>query len=101
MVQFGVGGPDHLIAGFADADAQIDVVEGNRKVDGVEAADRFAAEVRYMQKRWGDVLRSDPYYNPNLSLDATDFSLAGTPRVTRPWQARSSGNNSAPLLKDQ
>ena len=52
-----------------------------------ENRDRFAAEVKYMQDRWGDVLRSDPYYNPNLSLDATDFSLAGTPRVTRPWQA--------------
>ncbi|MGF7210553.1 GT2 family glycosyltransferase [Skermanella aerolata] len=52
-----------------------------------ENRDRFAAEVKYMQDRWGDVLRRDPYYNPNLSLDATDFSLAGTPRVTRPWQA--------------
>jgi GT2 family glycosyltransferase len=52
-----------------------------------ENRDRFAAEVKYMLDRWGDVLRSDPYYNPNLSLDATDFSLAGTPRVTRPWQA--------------
>ncbi len=52
-----------------------------------ENRDRFASEVKYMQDRWGDVLRRDPYYNPNLSLDATDFSLAGTPRVTRPWQA--------------
>ena len=52
-----------------------------------ENRDRFAAEVKYMQDRWGEVLRRDPYYNPNLSLDATDFSLAGTPRVTRPWQA--------------
>ena len=52
-----------------------------------ENRDRFAAEVKYMLDRWGDVLRTDPYYNPNLSLDATDFSLAGTPRVTRPWRA--------------
>jgi len=52
-----------------------------------ENRDRFASEGKYMQDRWGDVLRRDPYYNPNLSLDATDFSLAGTPRVTRPWQA--------------
>ena len=51
-----------------------------------ENRDRFAAEVKYMQERWGDVLRNDPYYNPNLSLEATDFSLAGTPRMTQPWR---------------
>jgi GT2 family glycosyltransferase len=60
-----------------------------------ENRDRFAAEVKYMLDRWGDVLRSDPYYNPNLSLDATDFSLAGTPRVTRPWRVPSPGNDPA------
>jgi hypothetical protein len=54
-----------------------------------------------MLDRWGDVLRSDPYYNPNLSLDATDFSLAGTPRITRPWRTQSPGNNPASVLKDQ
>jgi O-antigen biosynthesis protein len=26
-------------------------------------------------ERWADVLRSDPYYNPNLSRERTDFSL--------------------------
>jgi len=40
-----------------------------------------------MLDRWGDVLRNDPYYNPNLSLEATDFSLAGTPRALKPWHA--------------
>jgi GT2 family glycosyltransferase len=52
-----------------------------------ENRDRFAAEVKYMLDRWGDVLRNDPYYNPNLSLEATDFSLAGTPRALKPWHA--------------
>ncbi len=43
----------------------------------------FAGEVDYMQRRWGpEVLRSDPYYNPNLSLCAEDFSLAWPPRVS-------------------
>ncbi|HET6888505.1 MAG TPA: glycosyltransferase [Candidatus Udaeobacter sp.] len=28
-----------------------------------------------MRKRWGDVLQSDPYYNPNLSRERADFSL--------------------------
>ena len=36
-----------------------------------------------MQRRWGPRgLRSDPYYNPNLSLCAEDFSLAWPPRVS-------------------
>jgi glycosyltransferase involved in cell wall biosynthesis len=28
-----------------------------------------------MHERWADVLRSDPYYNPNLSRERADFSL--------------------------
>jgi GT2 family glycosyltransferase/cyclopropane fatty-acyl-phospholipid synthase-like methyltransferase len=43
----------------------------------------FAREGDYMQERWGpSVLRHDPFYNPNLSLDAEDFSLAWPPRVS-------------------
>jgi GT2 family glycosyltransferase len=45
-------------------------------------AEAFAREVLYMEKRYGfDVLRKDKYYNPNLSLNAEDFSLAWPPRV--------------------
>jgi O-antigen biosynthesis protein len=28
-----------------------------------------------MRQRWSDVLERDPYYNPNLSRERTDFSL--------------------------
>ncbi|MFA7240293.1 MAG: glycosyltransferase [Sulfuricellaceae bacterium] len=42
---------------------------------------RFADEVRLMQERWGELLRYDPAYNPNLTLDREDFSLAWPPRV--------------------
>jgi len=43
----------------------------------------LAHETSYMQSRWGPgVLRHDPYYNPNLSLNAEDFSLAWPPRVS-------------------
>jgi glycosyltransferase involved in cell wall biosynthesis/SAM-dependent methyltransferase len=46
-------------------------------------AEAFADEVLYMEKRWGfDSLRKDKYYNPNLSLNAEDFSLAWPPRVS-------------------
>jgi len=42
----------------------------------------FAAEERYMQERWGSVLRHDPAYNPNLSLVVENGSLAWPPRVS-------------------
>jgi GT2 family glycosyltransferase len=38
--------------------------------------------------RWGDPLPRDPYYSPNLSLEATDCSLAWPPRVERLGQQR-------------
>jgi GT2 family glycosyltransferase len=37
---------------------------------------RFHAEIRRMQERWGAQLEADPYYNPNLSQEREDFSLA-------------------------
>ena len=46
---------------------------------------RFLSEVNYMRRRWGDRLAQDPYYNPNLTLDAEDFGLAFPPRVAKPW----------------
>ena len=42
---------------------------------------RFQNEVLYMKKRWGGILLNDPAYNPNLTLDREDFSLAWPPRV--------------------
>ena len=42
---------------------------------------RFAGEIAYMQRRWGDWLANDPAYTPNLTLQYTDFSLAWPPRV--------------------
>ncbi len=46
-----------------------------------EKAERFARETALMKKRWGDILKNDPYYSPNLSLDHDDFSIAATPRL--------------------
>ena len=37
---------------------------------------RFLSEVAFMQKKWGDILKNDPYYNPNLTNQSDDFSLA-------------------------
>ncbi len=44
--------------------------------DTREKRDRFREEVRLMRERWGDLIDAgDPYYNPNLTLDAGDFSI--------------------------
>jgi O-antigen biosynthesis protein len=46
------------------------------KEDTKEKLIRFSKEVKFMRTRWGEVLASgDPYYNPNLSLQKSDFSL--------------------------
>lgn len=50
---------------------------------------RFMGEVAYMQERWGDSLLADPYYNPNLTLDAENFGLAFPPRTVKPWLRKS------------
>lgn len=55
------------------------------KEDTVEKLNRFAAEVAFMQKRWGDALHEDPAYNPNLSLQSHNFRLAFPPRGRR-WE---------------
>src|SRR5215831_12379144 len=47
---------------------------------------RFQAESCYMQNRWGEWLDSDPAYNPNLTLNQHDFSIAFPPRIEKPWQ---------------
>jgi glycosyltransferase involved in cell wall biosynthesis len=49
--------------------------------DTLEKQLRFRDEVLYMQKRWGDALKNDPAYNPNLTLEREDFSYAWPPRV--------------------
>jgi GT2 family glycosyltransferase len=48
--------------------------------DTPEKAERFQREVETMLRRWGSVLQHDPAYNPNLTLEFTDFSLASPPR---------------------
>jgi glycosyltransferase involved in cell wall biosynthesis len=47
---------------------------------------RFLTEVDYMKTKWGHKLRSDPFYNPNLSLGEDLFTLAFPPRTTKPWR---------------
>ncbi|MCM1185891.1 MAG: glycosyltransferase family 2 protein [Lachnoclostridium sp.] len=44
--------------------------------DTPEKIRRFQGEIEKFKKRWAEILASgDPYYNPNLTLSASDFSL--------------------------
>lgn len=44
--------------------------------DPPEKKARFKKEIEYFRKRWKDVLvKGDPYYNPNLTLEREDFSV--------------------------
>jgi O-antigen biosynthesis protein len=49
--------------------------------DTPEKQARSAKEVAYMRQRWGDLIKNDPAYSPNLTLDFEDFSLAWPPRM--------------------
>ena len=50
-----------------------------------EKVTRFQGEIAYMQSCWGDMLRFDPAYNPNLSLASEQWRIADEPRTTKPW----------------
>ncbi|SEI19041.1 glycosyltransferase [Tardiphaga sp. OK245] len=47
---------------------------------------RFQREVQFMRTKWGKRLVSDPFFNPNLSLQTIIPSLAHPPRAQRPWK---------------
>jgi len=65
------------------------LVHHESKTRGVESTrekqQRFRREMEFMLSRWGEILRNDPAYNPNLTLDSEDFALAWPTRMTRPW----------------
>lgn len=47
---------------------------------------RFQKENSYMKARWGNLIKHDPAYNPNLTLDSGWPNLAFPPRTKKPWQ---------------
>ncbi len=50
--------------------------------DDFEKQSRFGQELRYLQRSWAELIKGDPAYNPNLTIDREDFSLAFPPRVS-------------------
>lgn len=51
--------------------------------DTPEKKTRFEREIEIMLRRWGGELTDDPAYNPNLTLERNDFTLAVPPRPPR------------------
>ena len=49
---------------------------------------RFAREAAYMQQKWGAELLTDPFYNPNFSLDLPGYELAFRPRLESRLRSR-------------
>jgi GT2 family glycosyltransferase len=49
--------------------------------DAPEKKKVFIQEITYMREKWGKDLLNDPNYNPNLTLDREDFSLADPPKT--------------------
>jgi O-antigen biosynthesis protein len=47
---------------------------------------RFLREEAVMRQRWGPLIARDPYYSPNLSLDANVPVPAWPPRAILPWR---------------
>lgn len=54
-----------------------------------EKAERFERECRVIAERWPEVVRDDPFYSPNLTLEAWDCGLAKPPRGARCWSGAS------------
>ncbi|MGH8600837.1 MAG: glycosyltransferase family 2 protein [Burkholderiales bacterium] len=52
----------------------------SRAIDDAAAKQARSAGIACMLERWGEALREDPAYNPNLSLQSLNFELAFPPR---------------------
>jgi hypothetical protein len=82
----GYGRADIVFSGprYAELYHKESAIRGNDLLP--ETRTRFSSEVAYMRKRWRDMLTTNPFYNPNLSLDSDEFELAVPPRSPRPHE---------------
>lgn len=49
--------------------------------DTPEKKSRLRSEGLYMREKWGVILKQDPAYNPNLTLNSENFSISDSPRA--------------------
>lgn len=57
--------------------------ESEKTAERKEAAKE---EIRALNKKWGELIRNDPAYNPNLTLESEECGLAFPPRRPEPWK---------------
>lgn len=57
------------------AEAELYHYESASRAKDKEGDARWELEKLLMQEKWGEALCNDPYYNPNLSLNHTNFML--------------------------
>jgi GT2 family glycosyltransferase len=55
---------------------------------GSQNADVIREDSAYIERKWANQLKHDPFYSPNLSLKSEDFAIAFPPRVSKPWRDR-------------
>ncbi|RMP21968.1 Group 2 family glycosyl transferase [Pseudomonas syringae pv. delphinii] len=53
--------------------------------DTPQKQSRFTKEIEYIKSRWPDI-QADYAYNPNLTLDYEDFSMAWPPRIQNTYE---------------
>ena len=83
-----VGGFDEELAvSYNDVDLCLRIRQAGYRIVWVPEAELYHCEfatrtqvldpkeVEYMQKKWGDILLNDPYYNPNLTLESGALAL--------------------------
>ena len=83
-----VGGFDEELAvSYNDVDLCLRIRQAGYRIVWVPEAELYHCEfatrtqvldpkeVEYMHKKWGEVLRNDPYYNPNLTLESGVLAL--------------------------
>ncbi|MBC7795751.1 MAG: glycosyltransferase family 2 protein, partial [Pyrinomonadaceae bacterium] len=51
-----------------------------------KAVSRNSPETVYFKRRYEKILKNDLFYNPNLSLDDENFSVAIPPRFEKVWR---------------
>ena len=63
--------------------------ESASRGESEKTSERKAAakeEIRALNRKWGDFMRCDPAYNPNLSTESEEGKLAFPPRRPEPWK---------------
>jgi len=76
-----VGASGHRIIWTPYAEAYHHESKSRGQDDTLDKQIRFIEEVDYLKAKWSDKLENDPHYNPNLSLQHEDYSIASRSRI--------------------